>query len=625
MKQIFISLCAAVAIVFSLAACSPELVNGLDENGIPSTDVLEVTVTVDQTTNMVSFSARSNDPSVTPVWVMAEGEYVTALSFERRYRTAGTYSVEVKAYNRDGFSDASLVKEFTVNQDYVVPVSPLFGTGTKEWKVAAGVQGHMGLGGANSWEWWTAAPNEKVGTGLYDDRVTFKSDGTYIYNPGPDGLTFVNAAVSGGAEDGDIPGAEEVSTYVFDEDAMTITLPEGVNLPYISHPSQVASACTYTILELNDNQLTLQWWVADQSMFWQLILEPSSKVEKSPLYGNGSKIWKMASMLQGHLGCGESVTNPAGWWSAAPDEKAGSGLYDDRVTFSEDGKYIYDPGPDGLMFVNASITGTGADGDIAGTLTESTYEFNEDDMTITLPSGVSLPYVADPAQTASACSYIVTKLESDQLVVVLQLTGICWQFILVPEDYVVEGGGGDEEEIPAFDPGAQLEVSQYAEGLVGSWTWESSSAGHFGCGESIANPTGWWSAGPEAQAGASMYDDVMTFAADGTYAFDPVDGMTYRNVGVTNYPGKVVDMVGSDYRVEAMKMASTYAYTAEGDFPSFTLPAGVLFSYIASDDQFMNYTTYYITGMWENQVEISWYSPGISWRYRLKRVVEAAE
>jgi hypothetical protein len=621
MKKIFISLCTTLAIGLSLVACTPDQVIGLDEGGIPKLDVLEVSVTVDQTTNNVSFSAKSSDPTISPVWMFSESDVVTTPAFERFYRKGGTYMVEVKAFNRNGLSEGSIVKEYTVEKDFVVEVSPLFGTGTKEWKVAAGIQGHMGLGGANSWEWWTAGPNEKSATGLYDDRVTFKSDGTYIYNPGPDGLTFVNAAVAGTAEDSDIAGVEVTSTYEYDEAAATIILPEGVNLPYIAHPSQIATACTYTILELNDNQLTLQWWVADQSMFWQLILEPTSVVEKSPLYGNGSKNWKMASMLQGHLGCGESLTNPAGWWSAAPNEKAGSGLYDDRVTFSEDGTYIYNPGPDGLMFVNASITGSGADGDIAATLTESTYEFDQDAMTLTLPQGVSLPYVADPAQTAAACSYNITKLESDQLVIVLQLTGICWQFILVPEDYEEgggEGGGGDEPA--AFDPGAVLESGQFAEGLVGSWTWEPSAAGYFGCGDQIGYPINWWSASPYDKEGCSFYDDVMTFGADGTYTFDPVDGMTYCNNGVTDYTGAQVDKVFDDFRVEATVQNSTYTFSAEGDFPNFTLPAGILFSYIASNDQLAAHTTYYITAMWENQVEITWYSPGISWRYRLKRV-----
>jgi hypothetical protein len=49
----------------------------------------------------------------------------------------------------------------------------------------------------------------------------------------------------------------------------------------------------------------------------------------------------MDSNAQGHLGCGESVENPAGWWSAPANDKASTGLYDDEVTFYPDGKYVY--------------------------------------------------------------------------------------------------------------------------------------------------------------------------------------------------------------------------------------------------------------------------------------------
>ena len=38
-----------------------------------------------------------------------------------------------------------------------------------------------------------------------------------------------------------------------------------------------------------------------------------------------------------------------------------------------------------------------------------------------------------------------------------------------------------------------------------------------------------------------MYDDLMTFAADGTYTYDPVDGMTFMNNGVTKMNDKKVD------------------------------------------------------------------------------------
>ncbi len=621
MKRILISLCAAFVAGFSLVACTPDAVSGLDENGMPGIGGLEVNVSVDQTTNMVSFSVTNNDTSITPVWIFSETDIVMTSSFERRYRTAGTYTVEVKAFNRNGNSDASVVEEFTLDQDYVVPMHPLFGTGEKRWKVAAKTLGHLALGETieTSDGWWSAQPDEKENTGFYDDRVTFKGDGTYIYDPGPDGLSFVNGSLLGGGDDGDMPGTLQTTTYTLDESAMTLTLPQGTFTPYIANQEQLDGPWTYTVKVLDDNQLLLAWYTG--GLAWQLILEPETRVERSPLWGNGTKTWKIASMLDSHLALGGAY--PTEWYNAAPYEKESTGFYDDRVTFGEDGSYIYDPGPDGLTFVNGSMAGGGDDYDMEGTRKEATYTFDEDAMTLVLPEGVNLPYIANPAQIASDWTYTVGELGADKLLLSWwqDEQSMFWQIILVPEDYVGEDDGGDEP--PPYDPGAQLEVAQFAEALIGSWTWESSSAGHFGCGESITNPTGWWSAGSEAQVGCSFYDDVMTFAEEGVYKFDPVDGMTYRNNGVTNYPGTVIDKVGDDYRVAAMSMESTYTYTAEGDFPSFTLPASVLFSYIASNDQLTTLTTYYITAMWENQVEISWYSPGISWRYRLKRVVEA--
>ena len=63
------------------------------------------------------------------------------------------------------------------------------------------------------------------------------------------------------------------------------------------------------------------------------------------------KVWVLDTEAKGHLGCGESVDNPAGWWSANANEKAGTGLYDDAITFFPDGKYVYDSGEDGKMYI----------------------------------------------------------------------------------------------------------------------------------------------------------------------------------------------------------------------------------------------------------------------------------
>lgn len=52
------------------------------------------------------------------------------------------------------------------------------------WKIQSAKPGHFGLGpvgGTTPVEWYSAGPNEKTGVGMYDDRFTFSSDGTYTH------------------------------------------------------------------------------------------------------------------------------------------------------------------------------------------------------------------------------------------------------------------------------------------------------------------------------------------------------------------------------------------------------------------------------------------------------------
>ena len=184
-----------------------------------------------------------------------------------------------------------------------------------------------------------------------------------------------------------------------------------------------------------------------------------------------------------------------------------------------------------------------------------------------------------------------------------------------------------------FTPGEQLDLLDAADVLIGTWTWEASKDGHFGCGDSIANPCGWWNGTANCKEGCSMYDDLMTFAADGTYTYDPVDGMTFMNTGVTKMNDKKVDnptVPGAaapegDFRVSVEKQTATWELDEFGDFPAIVLPAGTIFSYIPND-AFLEAPELYITGVWENQLEISAYTATgngggpIAWRYRLKRV-----
>ena len=77
---------------------------------------------------------------------------------------------------------------------------------------------------------------------------------------------------------------------------------------------------------------------------------------KTMLAGSESKTWEWNNTVAGHFGCGETAQTPDGWWSAPVNNKEGMGLYDDRMTFSADGKFTYNPGEGGTVYVN---TGSG--------------------------------------------------------------------------------------------------------------------------------------------------------------------------------------------------------------------------------------------------------------------------
>lgn len=383
--------------------------------------------------------------------------------------------------------------------------------------------------------------------------------------------------------------------------------------------------------------IEVEWAISDWNAGGELVFEPvldldEGDEEKLPvvvnalLCGETSKTWRMASHEPGHLACGENAWSPANWWSAPAEDKAGTGLYDDRITFAADGTYTYNPGEDGLTYVNYgatlfNTTGAGADFDMANTVQTSCYTLLESDTQLQLAANTFMPYVANDIMYTEPL-FLISTLEENKLVI-SQYNGpsISWQMIFVPEDFVVE------EDPDAFDPGAKIEdTSLYAQYLVGVWTWESSTHAHMGCGDSIWNPAGWWAAGADEKAGCSFYDDEMTFSADGNYTFNPVDGKTYANNGVTADYVTIVESMSGDNVVSAEQMSGSYSFTTEGECPSFTLDEGLIFSYIPNNLLFTTDRTFYITGMWENQMEVSWYTATgngggpIAWRYRLKLV-----
>lgn len=183
----------------------------------------------------------------------------------------------------------------------------------------------------------------------------------------------------------------------------------------------------------------------------------------SKLTDGGTKEWRIYSAKAGHMGCGESVTNPTNWWSAGANDKEGQGIYDDLVSFTAGtesaatGAYSYSAGDDGTTFINNGTTELGAPGsgdDISlvcvgqyGAQTNAEYSLGYDAdldcVTITLPAKTLFPYMASNAMMDGSYTFYVTDINTKTMTCVLKLEGICWQFILV--------NGEDEETSTDFD------------------------------------------------------------------------------------------------------------------------------------------------------------------------------
>lgn len=475
----FVKYIVLLAATMLAVSCTPDYPT-LDEGNLPVASELDVVIDVDQATNLVTFTLKNQ--GMTPMWIFPEEgkpddiankkKYsVTINGYTARFRDAGDYSVEVKAYNYNGVSVGSVIKEFTLENTYRDPfdqskyLNAVSNNGSQEWMWNSTVAGHFGCGETidNPIGWWPCGAGEKEGVGLYDDRMTFDKDGNYTFNPGEGGTLYVNHDVSTlpGTDpaltaDYEIPFEAFTSTYHFEQnwnaagiEEIYLVLEEGKNLSYVPHDETLTNP-RYLVVENKPadmkKKLNLVWYTPTGNnggpIAWKFEFVPAVKVLTAEELLAGSddagKVWVMDSAAQGHLGCGESVDNAAGWWSAGPAEKTGTGLYDDEVTFYADGKYVYNPGADGKMYINWGVTAIGPnpgvepDIDIEWPLTESTYTF--EDNTITLAEQTPLIYV--PSDVVwNAPIFHVKELTESRLVLVAENPGCYWQMILRARDY----------------------------------------------------------------------------------------------------------------------------------------------------------------------------------------------
>ncbi|MDG1245957.1 MAG: PKD domain-containing protein [Polaribacter sp.] len=241
---------------------------------------------------VVNFAATA-DNAVSYKYVF-NGEETVSLSGNNsiNFSSLGvnTYTVTVVASGTAGVSSSKSI-EVEVLSTYAPPVdliAKLYGydpadptaVTSRTWKVHSTKNKHFGLGpvgGQVLTEWYGAGPDEKAGTGMYDDRFTFSSDGTFTHVT--NGTVFgrdpyiVNDL--GPNASGNVNGAD-IENYAFDDYAAswTLTAPGGIETISLSgtaflgyytggnHQYQIFDRETPNemILKTTDANAEFDWW-----------------------------------------------------------------------------------------------------------------------------------------------------------------------------------------------------------------------------------------------------------------------------------------------------------------------------------------------------------------------------
>lgn len=322
MNKIFKYIGSTLACVLAMTACSPEEFTGADQNGLPTVDGRQVSVTTDQETNTAVFTVSGDFKGCYPVWYLDGKIYSFLATGSYSSMEQGTHELEVKVMNRNGISQASAKGSFTFNETKV-DFTPYFSKlCNKEWRIDYAEVGHMGCGpsGTDGSEWWKAGVNDKADWGVYDDRVSFAhsdsdpaTGGSYSYNPGEGGTVYVNTGCSVFSEFNTNDGNDFMATvsaqtasYTLvpgtfnDEACLYIQFAPQTLLPYI--PNDVTYNNPYYRIEaLTNTRMVL---VCDEgSIAWRLVFtsredtglpepgdEPSATMDWN--YDAASNLWK---------------------------------------------------------------------------------------------------------------------------------------------------------------------------------------------------------------------------------------------------------------------------------------------------------------------------------------------
>ena len=212
-------------------------------------------------------------------------EMVASGVLEKTFYAVGlnSYDLTVVAYGTAG-SPTSTTLSIEVLTTYTPPaelVLALTGGSSKTWRVKSEVDAHFGLGpvgGLIPCQYYPAPAESKVGTGTYDDRWTFNSDGTlnHMTNGNIFGRTaqvFADLGDNGtGSEDGADILNYEYADYtenwnIIDPGQLSIKLTNNAFFTYYTGGDH-----TYELYDYNENELYIRTVDGAGEFTWWMIL-----------------------------------------------------------------------------------------------------------------------------------------------------------------------------------------------------------------------------------------------------------------------------------------------------------------------------------------------------------------
>ena len=471
MKHIW-NIIAILSAILMAAACEPTYPE-LNEAALPQASDFDVVITVDQETNMATFEMKNT--GVVPVWIF--GSELIDGKANKNYAYTGN-NVTLR-FREEGISMTNTYRDPFDPTPYIRNIS---GGSSQDWVWNSTEDNHFGCGPVGDpLGWWQCGANGKKGF-LYDDVMTFDSDGNYTFDPG-DGMAYANTGSEymsdyNTGEDYLFPVEKSTKKYTFENnwneagiEEIFLVLESGSVMSYVPHKSAVQEP-RFQVLETKTAEMKKKLKLMSTvytpnnkdgiSWYYEFVPKGSVIGEADPLFGVESKTWVLDNETQGYMGCGPDFGGSSSWWGATPHDKDNFGVKDDEITFFANGKYVFNPGEDGMVYCNwesgyrpdGYYSGDGStDYDAPGEVQESTYTLGSDEIGeyIEIPAGILYGYIAKPQVLSETNRLYIKELTPDKLFVVANFEGISWQFIYRPKDGQVDPTPGPEPVQP-IDP-----------------------------------------------------------------------------------------------------------------------------------------------------------------------------